>query len=197
MTSAEKYPFFVHLGHCGGSLIHGDFVLTAAHCSHPAARNTAQVGALVRKSTKDGSIYAPILEEIAHPYFKDGNNEYDFSLLKLGAWIDHEVVPINSDSDAPPIDSELFVMGFGSTEEDGTESLVLLETTVSPVSSEDCGREYYMFDFDEATMICALEDGRDSCSGDSGGPLLYDGVQIGITSWVSLTLVQAWQLINV
>jgi secreted trypsin-like serine protease len=190
VTSTDKYPFFVFLGHCGGSLIHGDIVLTAAHCSHPAASKSVQVGALVRKSTDDGSVYAPIVEEIAHPNFKDGNNEYDFSLLKLGAWIDREVAPINSEFDAPPMNAELIVMGFGSTEEGGDESNVLMETTLAPVNSDDCEKEYYMFAYDKATMICALDDGKDSCSGDSGGPLLYDGVQIGITSWVSSILRQ-------
>lgn len=32
-------------------------------------------------------------------------------------------------------------------------------------------------------MICAGEFGRDSCNGDSGGPMVSGGLQIGIVSW--------------
>jgi secreted trypsin-like serine protease len=32
-VKSNVYPFFVNLGGCGGSLIHGDLVLTAAHVS--------------------------------------------------------------------------------------------------------------------------------------------------------------------
>eukprot|EP00980_Cylindrotheca_fusiformis_P021692 scaffold8534_cov122-Cylindrotheca_fusiformis.AAC.2 len=183
----DQYPYFVHLGHCGGSLIYGDMVLTAAHCSSPYARTYAQVGALERKAMDDGSVYAPIIEEIRHPKY-EANHGFDFSLLKLGAWLsdDRDVVPINSDPTVPPVDtneSTLMVIGFGETRENGIESNVLLEAAVAPVSAEDCAKEYASYDFLDALMICALDDGKDSCGGDSGGPLLYDGVQVGIVSW--------------
>ena len=33
VSANNVYPFFVNLGACGGALIHGDIVLTAAHVS--------------------------------------------------------------------------------------------------------------------------------------------------------------------
>ena len=77
------------------------------------------------------------------------------------------------------------VMGFGMTEEDGEYSDVLMEVQVGLITGEMCGEIYNMFDFQDDVMVCAMETGKDSCVGDSGGPLLYQGVQVGITSWVS------------
>ncbi len=59
-----------------------------------------------------------------------------------------------------------------------------------PISTtRDC-RKAFGRQFDPATQVCAGGDGRDSCSGDSGGPLLgvtADGLleQIGIVSYGS------------
>ena len=33
------------------------------------------------------------------------------------------------------------------------------------------------------SMICTYTEGKDTCSGDSGGPLTQDNFLVGITSW--------------
>jgi hypothetical protein len=33
VKDSDEFPFFVNLGGCSGSLVHGDIVLTAAHVS--------------------------------------------------------------------------------------------------------------------------------------------------------------------
>ncbi|CAJ1958952.1 unnamed protein product [Cylindrotheca closterium] len=186
-ASEGDFPFFVHNGHCGGSLIHGDIVLTAAHCHHKSTRRTVQVGALQRESLDDGSKYATVESEMLHPDFAKGNNEFDFMLLKLGGWVDPQhVVPLNNQFRIPPMndpDVVFDIMGFGQISEGGPQSEILLHTTVKPVAAEQCQEVYEMYAFDEATMICALDNGKDSCTGDSGGPLMYNGVLVGITSW--------------
>jgi trypsin len=48
------------------------------------------------------------------------------------------------------------------------------------------------------SKLCAGgEPGRDSCIGDSGGPMTYDGVLIGIVSWGSVNCGDAYPSIYV
>jgi secreted trypsin-like serine protease len=104
------------------------------------------------------------------------------------------------------------VFGFGATEEDGTSSNVLLETGVFYLTPFLCSASYPEFFINPDVMMCANADDTDryvfsykisertqcgtltnwilitfSCTGDSGGPLItQDGIQVGITSWVSI-----------
>ena len=55
------------------------------------------------------------------------------------------------------------------------------------MTNEQC-RESYGESKISSAMMCAADDGRDSCSGDSGGPLAVLGPdasfsQVGVVSW--------------
>jgi trypsin len=85
--------------------------------------------------------------------------------------------------------SPVDISGWGTTSDSpfaDTED-TLRATTVNVVTDPDCG-DAYGTDFDSSTMVCAAAPGRDTCSGDSGGPLqasIGGGVYrlVGITSW--------------
>lgn len=72
-------------------------------------------------------------------------------------------------------------------------STVLNEVTVMKVNRSVCEARYRLLEEIHSapfpvtnTMICAgILDvgGKDACSGDSGGPLLYGNVLVGVTSW--------------
>ena len=47
----------------------------------------------------------------------------------------------------------------------------------------DCKDSYGENSIWEESMLCAGETGKDSCEGDSGGPLTYNDVHVGIVSW--------------
>jgi hypothetical protein len=83
-------------------------------------------------------------------------------------------------------------IGWGTTAEtDPNLSLELRQVEVPFVSDRDCQHAFELIGvtlFDPGTMICAGTAGRDSCFGDSGGPLMAqtaarEWLQIGITSW--------------
>jgi secreted trypsin-like serine protease len=79
------------------------------------------------------------------------------------------------------------ISGWGSTSESGGTQDTLRATTVNIVSDSTCGSDYGA-DFDSSTMVCAAASGKDTCAGDSGGPLqapIGAGAYrlVGITGW--------------
>ncbi|KAL7471238.1 hypothetical protein ACHAXS_011543, partial [Conticribra weissflogii] len=68
----------------------------------------------------------------------------------------------------------LTAMGYGTTDaEGGTPSNLLMEASLSYVPNPECESKG-LWGLLEEDMMCAFGDGiRDSCSGDSGGPLFY------------------------
>jgi len=80
---------------------------------------------------------------------------------------------------------ELTTIGFGRVAEGGLLSDELLQVTVKKVPFAQCNQFYD--DISEDKHICARDDGKDSCNGDSGGPLLTEadgtGALAGIVSF--------------
>merc|ERR1711957_625516 len=95
---------------------------------------------------------------------------------------------MNEESDIPQQGQDVIAMGFGYTTNNGNgnPSNKLLEVTVSTMSNNDCKNKYGSGITNR--MVCA-EGGnqKDSCSGDSGGPLISENSNsvklVGITSW--------------
>lgn len=57
VQDSDQYPYFVNLGGCSGSLIHGDIVLTAAHVSQN-----------VTKEEEDGYLFWCSIQFISHAF---------------------------------------------------------------------------------------------------------------------------------
>lgn len=69
-------------------------------------------------------------------------------------------------------------LGWGITES-GRESSILLKSTLPLMEDKECNS---FWSIRTNRMICAGVRGVDPCSGDSGGPLIFRGLQIGIIS---------------
>lgn len=80
----------------------------------------------------------------------------------------------------------LWTIGHGALYYEGNGSSRLKHVQVNYVSNADCiGKYGYSQDDITDSMMCARDDGEDSCQDDSGGPL-YDkanDVLVGVVSW--------------
>ena len=99
-------------------------------------------------------------------------------LIKLADTASAPLVNLNFDPNLPAPGTPVTTVGFGFTKENGNISEPLLEVEVAVVDMETCLKELPGV-VDENFHLCAgvPQGGKDSCNGDSGGPLLDSSTQ--------------------
>jgi secreted trypsin-like serine protease len=130
-------------------------------------------------------------------YQGDGVPRYDVGYLVLNSASAQPQIHIAGTDEAALWDpgSAVDISGWGGTNKCtfscGPTSDDLMAATVHVIDDQTCGSQsVYGSDFDPATMLCAgeMSGGKDTCAGDSGGPLeapVGGGVYrlVGITGW--------------
>lgn len=166
---------------CGGTLIGPDIVLGAAHCGNFNGEIVNIGGGTSRR----------IVQQQNHPNYNDDTRNNDFALYRLASLVGipntGTSVVVNTAGSIPSAGTDLTTMGFGLTSEDGQDSNVLLMVEVPFVTNAQC-LDAYGNEFVPSTMLCAGEGGKDSCHGDSGGPIVIEKngnnhVLVGVVSW--------------
>jgi len=188
--SQGSWPWMVHIGNCGGSLIRPDWVITAAHCldatvwRHPGRIPTNVTMGSIYKNGAGGGKWCGVKRTVMHPRWNKTTFEYDVALVQLDCTVEYTdkiraiELPESTDTIRDTNDRQVHVAGFGLTRENvrSSESTVLLTTTLNTVSAHECRRKYPKLD---NTMMCAYKHNSDSCQGDSGGPLVANSTQHG------------------
>lgn len=189
-AASTAYPYAARivvdgLGSCSGTLIASRFVLTAGHCATEVASGAAITDPTrfhVRigngRPASDPSGYLGVNQVLRHPAFNADRLLNDVTLLRLEAPVAAPTVDL-----LPPAKAGLMVpgapatiTGWGLIRQTPTEVLAptLYAGRIRLMSDAACTTEWRT-DVDRPTMFCAGPvgtRGAETCSGDSGGPLL-------------------------
>ncbi|CAO1328388.1 unnamed protein product [Diamesa tonsa] len=193
-ASIAEFPYLVSLQkqeyhQCAGSMLNEYWVLTAGHCLNNslASEFTIEYATTVVSDGFNGTNIVEAERLIVHENYWRSNFENDIGLIKLKTPIRtglfDSFVKLAPQGNYWRTGTPTTVVGWGRIGSGLPISETLQKVDLQIYTYADCsaaiGQNIY------STNICAgvPEMGKAECNGDSGGPLLVNGVQVGVVSW--------------
>jgi len=183
-VSLRQWRTATFLHKCGAALLSENWAITAAHCVESV--NPDEL--LLRMGEYDLNDEFPepytfqdrkVQIVASHPKFDPKTFEYDLALLRFYEPVTFQpnIIPVCiPEDDANLVGKTAWVTGWGRLYEDGPLPAVLQEVDLPIINNTECEAMYEKAGFREHIphiFICAgyREGGKDSCEGDSGGPM--------------------------
>ncbi|KAI9925840.1 hypothetical protein MW887_005646 [Aspergillus wentii] len=204
----QKFPWQVSIQSsvakqhiCGGSILSGKYILTAAHCMNPLEDPSLFSVRAGSSDSDSGGQEIKVKRFTRHPdYQKDSPHNNDVAIIELESgfqFVSDIVYPVKlaDAADGLPAEGTAAVVsgwGFESLTKPPPSQLQSVNVAVTNrTKCEDAWANQFPPEKISPNMVCAVnaETGGGSCFGDSGGPLVDSKTnkQIGIVSFGKLT----------
>ncbi|XP_075711039.1 granzyme A-like [Rhinoderma darwinii] len=173
---------------CGGSLISLKWILTAGHCQKRGSIATILLGAQSSTKWEKGNQIFDVSRSIQHPQYNSSDLKNDLRLIrlrgraKIGKTV--QLLPLPDTFEDIKEGTVCETAGWGWTEEN-SEADSLREVNITILNREKCQTIWKNRADITKNLICTTvgPKGQDTCIGDSGGPLICNGVFRGVTSF--------------
>ncbi|XP_045454277.1 trypsin, alkaline A-like [Melitaea cinxia] len=208
-TTIQNYPILAQLlldvwgtqnyiQHCAGVILTSRHVISTAHCfqyNENTGRNYSnsqywriRVGSTYRTR---GGVMHKVKTIVLHYGFDKTYYINDIAVVvvarkfNIGSLIKQATI-VKPNTELAP-NSICTLVGWGATQKNGPQPDQLQQTMMLTIDQEDCKVRYQAIGaIIMNSMMCAGStdiDGIDGCYGDSGGPLIYKGVVVGLVSF--------------
>jgi len=201
-VSLRQWRTATFLHKCGAALLSENWAITAAHCVESV--NPDELLLRMGEFDLNDEEHEPFTFQdrkvqivASHPKFDPKTFEYDLALLRFYEPVvfTPNIIPVCiPEDDEDLVGRDAWVTGWGRLYEDGPLPSKMQKVTLPIINNTECELMYEKAGFREHIphiFICAgyREGGKDSCEGDSGGPMSVqrqdDGrfMLSGVISW--------------
>lgn len=170
----EDFPYQISMNHygshrCGGSIIHKQYVLTAAHCTVGVILNALSIRAGSTMRTM-GGINVAVSKIVQHPRYNSNTLDFDISIMYL-SWsliFTNSMYAINlpKQGEVLPVGTNSLISGWGDLSETAGSTRQLQFVQVPIIDDYTCQAAYKGYNVITPNMICAglyRVGGKDAC----------------------------------
>jgi len=171
---------------CSGVILNEQWILTAGHCALDFSIEDLRIIVGTNDRLEPGQTLFPD-EALVHclydiPYVY--NNDIALIHVNESIIFNDRTQIVELSREQPPAGSTVTLTGWGAPESSYPTVQYLQTLNLTIIAHEECRERWDFHDGIDIGHICTFtREGEGACSGDSGGPLMWEGKLVGLVNW--------------